>query len=138
MGKEKPIYVVLDRDGEPVAASLYSESAREFCAKHRGSRFVKVPRVEVYSATSISEPEETVTEAMVDSAISAKLAGVSLTKFAKARGVRYDVLRDRVNAKWGYTRPWPRSSDARKGEPKGEPKGEGKWKNNKALFDEKK
>lgn len=128
MGSPKNIYVILNPDGEPVAATPFGESAQSFVVENKGMRFVKVPRLKGASAVSMNKREDAISERMVDSAISAKLGGVPLSVFAKSRGVRYDELRDRVNSKWGYSKPWPNMK------PK-ESEGPGGWKNHKGIFE---
>jgi len=133
MATGKPIYVVLDSDGQPVAATPFVESAQNFVASDKSATFVKVPRLTAHSAVSLEKRESVITERIVDMAISAKLQGTSLSKFAKARGVRYEELRDRVNAKWGYSKPWPTGKPGKKANG-GSPT---KWTNHRAIFEAK-
>ena len=97
MGQDRNIFVILDRDGKPIAATPYSESAQRYVAGDKGTRFVRVPRMKAHSAVSLQRREDEITERIVDAAISAKLQGTPLSRFAKARGVKYVDLRDKVN-----------------------------------------
>jgi len=127
MATSKQICVILGEDGKPIAATPFVESAQNFVAQNEGTSFVKVARIKGHSAVSLSRRENAITECIVDAAISAKLQGTSLSKFAKAHGVRYPELRDRVNAKWGYSKPWPTMR------PKKKEEGRQRW-NHDGLF----
>jgi len=114
MSGAKKICVILDKEGTPIAATPFHETAQAFVASGGGHRFLTVPRVTSHSAASLQQRTDHITDRLVKDAISAKLQGTSLSNFAKARGVRYADLRDAVNAEWGYSKPWPTLDNRKK------------------------
>ena len=128
MGVTKQMFVILDRDGKPIAATPFGESAQSYVVENKGTRFVQVTRLKEHSAVFSDRRDGDITDRTVDAAISAKLQGTPLSAFAKSRGVKYEDLRDRVNAKWGYSKPWPSVR------PKKKEEGKGKWKGHRTIF----
>jgi hypothetical protein len=104
------IYVVFDNDGEVIGATLDKGMAKAHVDSHPGHRQKKVPRLTECSAATHRNKKNEVTPALVQLAIRAKIGGVSLSTFAKSRGVKYVTLRDAVNEEWGFTKPWPKGA----------------------------
>lgn len=109
------IHVVYDTEGNPLGATLDTQIAQSYVAMNKGTRYKTVPKLRQASAASSRERNAEITDSVIRRAITAKLQGISLSKFAKTSGVNYPALRDAVNAEWGYTKPWPKSTPTRRG-----------------------
>ena len=110
----KKIWIIMDKAGKPIAATSFPETAQSMAASGKGFRTMSVPRVRDHSSISLEAKTEEITDNIVRSAIAAKLAGTALSKFAKERGYRYDVLREAVNTAWGPSTPWPKVEKPKK------------------------
>ena len=101
------IHVVLDEKSEMVGGTFDVKIAMSYVQAHPGHTWKRIPRLRECSAATHQGKNE-ITPELIQSAIQAKLTGISLSSFAKTRNVRYEHLRDAVNSEWGFTKPWPK------------------------------
>lgn len=116
MSTSTTAYVVLNAEGEIDSVALNPIDAQVYAAKNKGYRYVTAPRLR--NATSVTFGKMEITSKLVDDAIHSKLNGTSLTQFARLRGLKgNDIarLRNAVNVRWGYTKPWPKGCGHKSG-----------------------